>query len=141
MTPTVSIGSTDLHSMAQLYLGGPHDKFTMFVEVDSPRQQVPIPNRSEFAALVKGLQGRLLSDVMHAILEGTRIAFRKAQRPFMSILLQNKSEYCIGQFLQFKMMEVMYLGYLMDVNPFDQPHVELYKAETRRILESDGGLS
>ncbi len=36
--------------------------------------------------------------------------------------------------MQFKMIETIYLGYLLDVNPFDQPDVESYKKETREIL-------
>ena len=36
--------------------------------------------------------------------------------------------------LQLKMMEIMYLGYFLDVNPFDQPNVEMYKRETQRLL-------
>ena len=47
----------------------------------------------------------------------------------------NASEGEIGLFMQFKMIEMMYLGHLFEVNAFDQPHVELYKIETKRILE------
>ena len=41
----------------------------------------------------------------------------------------------IGAFMQFKMIEMMYLAKLLKVNAFDQPHVELYKIETKKILE------
>lgn len=44
ITPTVSIGSTDLHSVAQLYLGGPRDKFTTFVRVEENKSNVGIPH-------------------------------------------------------------------------------------------------
>lgn len=71
---------------------------------------------------------------MDAILEGVKIAFKKGKRPFTVIALPDKSEFSIGQLLQFKMMEMMYLGFLLDVNPFDQPNVEMYKSETRKIL-------
>ena len=47
-------------------------------------------------------------------------------------ICQNK----YGEFLQFKMFEMMYLGKLMNVNTFDQPGVELYKVETKKILDS-----
>jgi glucose-6-phosphate isomerase len=40
----------------------------------------------------------------------------------------------MGQLLQLQMLQIVYLGYLLHVNPFDQPHVELYKKETRKIL-------
>jgi glucose-6-phosphate isomerase len=55
----------------------------------------------------------------------------------MEIKLPYKSEYSIGQFLQFKMIETIFLGYLLDVNPFDQPNVESYKEETRKILQKN----
>ena len=60
MTPTVSIGSTDLHSMAQLYLGGPYDKFTTFVKINKNREIVNIPNNPEYEKLVKSIQSKPL---------------------------------------------------------------------------------
>ena len=50
-------------------------------------------------------------------------------------MLPNKSARTIGGLLQFKMMEMMFLGKLLNVNAFDQPNVESYKRETRAILE------
>jgi glucose-6-phosphate isomerase len=137
ITPTVSIGSTDLHSMAQLYLGGPYDKFTTFVRVENNKEVVNIPKNEEYSKLVKGIQGKSLSVVMDAILTGVQRAFKNGKRPFVEIVLPDKSAYTIGQFLQFKEMEMMYLGFLLNVNPFDQPNVELYKIETKKILESE----
>jgi len=134
LTPTVSIGSTDLHSVAQLYLGGPFDKFTTFVSVQENFSSIKVPSCLEIKELVAGIQGRSLKTIMDAIFEGTKVAFREKKRPFIEITLPDKSEYSIGQFLQFKMMETVYLGYLLNVNPFGQPNVEDYKRETRRIL-------
>jgi glucose-6-phosphate isomerase len=74
---------------------------------------------------------------MSAMGEGTKAAFRKGKRPFLEIKLPCKSEYSIGQVLQFKMIETIYLGYLLSVNPFDQPNVESYKEETRKILKKN----
>ncbi|MGD0646110.1 MAG: hypothetical protein ABSA75_14495 [Candidatus Bathyarchaeia archaeon] len=137
ITPVVSIGSTDLHSMAQLYLGGPYDKFTMFLSVENSNSHIKVPTLKEYSKLVYGVQGQSLESIMGAIVEGTKAAFRKGGRPFMEIKLPCKSEYSIGQFLQFKMIETIYLGYLLDVNPFDQPNVESYKEETRKILQKN----
>jgi len=47
ITPTVSIGSVDLHSMAQLYLGGPFDKFTTFVKIENNHHQLSLPDKSQ----------------------------------------------------------------------------------------------
>lgn len=134
MTPTVSIGSTDLHSMAQLYLGGPYDKFTTFVRIKNNRAFIDVPFVECFSELVSAIQGKSLRDIMDAILEGTEEAFKIGKRPFIEITMPDKSEYSVGQLLQFKMMETIYLGHLLRVNPFDQPNVESYKSETRKIL-------
>jgi glucose-6-phosphate isomerase len=135
ITPTVSIGSTDLHSMAQLYLGGPYDKFTTFVRIDKNKDTVTVPIQPQDAELVQGIKGKSLHKIMNAILSGVQRAFIKGKRPFVEIVLPDKSAYSIGQFMQFKEMEIMYLGYLLGVNPFDQPNVESYKIETKKILE------
>jgi len=135
ITPVVSIGSTDLHSMAQLYLGGPYDKFTTFLSVEKSNSRIVVPTLKLYSKLVHGIQGKSLESIMGAIVEGTKAAFRKGRRPFIEVKLPCKSEYPIGQFLQFKMMETIYLGYLLGVNPFDQPNVESYKEETRKILK------
>ena len=134
ITPDVSIGSTDLHSMAQLYLGGPYDKFTVFLSIKNSNSHINVPRLKRYSKLVNGIQGKSLESIMGAILEGTKGAFRKGKRPFMEAKLRSKSEYALGQFLQFKMMETIYLGFLLGVNPFNQPNVESYKEETRRIL-------
>jgi glucose-6-phosphate isomerase len=137
ITPDISIGSTDLHSMAQLYLGGPHDKFTTFLSVENSNSHINVPTLKEYSKLVDGIQGKSLESIMSAIMEGTKAAFRKGKRPFMEIKIPCISEYSVGQFLQFKMIETIYLGYLLNVNPFDQPNVESYKEETRKILQKN----
>jgi len=134
ITPTVSIGTTDLHSMAQLYLGGPQDKVTTFISVGRNRRTVKLPVDKRFDALVEKLQGRTLHEIMGAIMAGVKIAFKKGGCPYTEIILPDKSAYSVGQLLQFKMLEMMYIGFLLDVDPFNQPNVEAYKKETRKIL-------
>ena len=134
ITPSVSIGSTDLHSVGQLYLGGPYDKFTTFVSVEHLKSQVKIPELNGYSDLVANIQNRPLNDLMQAILQGVKAAYRVGKRPFIEIILPDKTESSIGQFLQLKMMETMFLGALMNLNPFNQPNVENYKSETRKIL-------
>ncbi|MAF36537.1 hypothetical protein CL622_05475 [archaeon] len=135
ITPIVSVGSTDLHSMVQLYLGGPCNEMTMFVDVATNKETIKVPKMNEFNELVPGIQGKSLKVIMDAILQGTLIAFKKTKRPFVTLELANKKPFMIGQFLQLMMMMTMYLGHLLDVNPFDQPNVETYKIETKRLLK------
>jgi len=137
ITPTVSVGSTDLHSVAQLYLGGPYDKFTTFISIRDMGRGPQVPLSNGYSSLIPGIDGRSLGEILSAILEGTKEAFRKDGRPFIEISLPDKSESSIGQFMQLMMMKTMFLGHLLDVNPFDQPDVEKYKRVTRRILAGE----
>lgn len=135
--PTVSIGSTDLHSVAQLYLAGPYNRFTTFVFIGNSITDLYVPEYPEFEALVPHIQGKSLNIIMDAILEGTKRAYFADKRPFICCMIPEKSAYYIGQLMQIKMMEIMYLGFLLNVNPFDQPQVEDYKKETKSILSND----
>lgn len=135
ITPTVSVGSTDLHSVGQLYLGGPDDKFFRFVTVEKSRTNVTVPKMPFFDLLVRGAQGKSADELLWAIINGVQKAFSKKKLPFIELALPDKSEYHIGQLMQIEMIEVMLLGQLFDVNPFNQPNVEDYKEETRKILE------
>jgi len=134
ITPTVSIGSTDLHSMAQLYLAGPYDKYTAFLRVGATREKVVLPKKGEFENLAPQVEGKSFTQLMDAVLSGVQASFRKNRRPYAEIILPEKTEYYVGQLMQMKMIEMMYLAHLLNVNPFDQPKVESYKLEARRLL-------
>jgi len=80
------------------------------------------------------IEGKDISDIMNSILNGVRISYEKNKLPFMEIEFAEINEYSLGQFLQFKMIEMMYLAHLLGINAFDQPDVEDYKNETRKML-------
>jgi glucose-6-phosphate isomerase len=136
LLPTISIGSTDLHSVAQLYLASRDNRFTTFVSVEKNNTHLQIDDFKEFEELVPFIQNKPLSTIMNAILEGTKNTYLHDNRPFVSWTLPEKSAFYIGQFMQIKMIEMMYLGYLLNVNPFDQPEVEKYKKQTKKILKN-----
>jgi glucose-6-phosphate isomerase len=133
ITPTVSIGSTDLHSSVQLYLSGPYNRFATFVKVE-PKNKIKISKDKEFEEIIGGIQGKTLSDIMDAIYQGTKLAFIKGKRPFNQIHIRKK-EHDLGQYMQYEMIKIIILAHLLNVNPFDQPNVEEYKQETRNILK------
>jgi len=136
ITPTISIGSTDLHSVGQLYLGGPKDKITTFIYSETIPKNVEVPNERIFPNVVEIISGKSMKHIIRAILDGVKASYGKGKLPFMEVVLDDISVHSLGQFMQFKMMEIMYLGRLMNVNAFDQPSVESYKTETKQILES-----
>lgn len=136
ITPTVSVGSTDLHSMVQLHLGGPRNTITTFVTVSKRFHELQIPEKSLISPLIDYANGQKISTVMNALLEGISRTYQQKKLPFMTINFPEKNAFYYGQFFQWKMIETVYLAYLFNINPFDQPLVESYKKETRAILKS-----
>jgi glucose-6-phosphate isomerase len=133
--PTVSIGSADLHSMLQLYLGGPKNRYTTFVTARHGTD-ISVPDEKLFGFLDAHIQNKPAGEILEAIYAGVRASYADEKLPFSEIVLGSISEYSLGGFLQFKMIETMLLGKLMNIDAFDQPAVEAYKSETRRILNS-----
>lgn len=132
--PTVSLGTRDLHSVAQLYVGGPQERFTTFMTVAENKSNVVLPTYHEFEKLVANMQGLPLSSIMQAIFDGVCATYHKRSLPFVTMTIVQKSAFYIGQLLQVMMIEVIYTGHLLGVNPFDQPDVERYKSETKNRL-------
>ncbi len=110
--PTISIGSTDLHSLGQLYLSGPKNRFTCFVSTMAKKR-----------------------DAVEAILKGVKASYKKRGLAFMEIELKAITPQELGEFMEFKMIETILLAKLLGVNAFNQPAVELYKKETRKVLK------
>jgi glucose-6-phosphate isomerase len=135
ITPIVSIGSTDLHSMAQLYLGGPRDKITLFMYVPE-RTLLKVPKHGLFLDLVPAVSGKSPDTIMQAIYGGTVAAYHTHRLPYCEAFLPSISPYALGMFMQWHMLAVMYLGEMWHVNTFDQPNVEDYKKVTKQILEA-----
>jgi glucose-6-phosphate isomerase len=135
ITPLVSLGTVDLHSVVQLYLGGPHDKFTTFVTIARNAYAVDVPV-TVFSSLQPYSSSKSLLCIKQAIIEGLSGAYRNGGRPFMMIELSELSPYSLGEFMQCQMIMMTYLGYLLGVNPFDQPEVEMYKSITRDLLSA-----
>src|SRR3989344_493089 len=112
ITPTVSISSTDLHSVGQLYLGGPKDKITTFIYGENLQDQISVPGKAVFN-LVDVISGKPIQKIMNAIVGGVKIAYQKQTAPFMEVVLNGTSEESLGEFMRFKMIEIMCLGKLM----------------------------
>ncbi len=135
MVPTVSIGSTDLHSVEQMNLAFPKSSARTLVRVNAPHWEHEfVASDNVFAPIVPGVAGRAPCQVMEAIYGGLKETYQKRGVPFAEIELQNLSLETLGMFLQFEMCMVMHLAHLLHINAFDQPNVEEYKQATRRIL-------
>ncbi len=134
ITPIVSIGSTDLHSMAQLYYGGPDDKFTNIIYSFKGDINL-VPREMKMPGLVEDIGGKSFEGITTAIVGGVKAAYELKQRPYIEIDMEGITPYELGYYLQFRMIEMMYLAKLMNVNAFNQPAVEGYKEATRKLLK------
>ena len=136
ITPLVHVGTTDLHSVLQLCLAGPKDKYTTFVTVDKEDEEFNIPSVEGLTSIVPDLSGKSLGAVRSIIAESVMKAYKKRKLPFTHVQLAERNEESIGAFLQLKMLEVMFLGVLLDVNVFNEPNVEEYKNIAREALKN-----
>lgn len=130
MLPTVSIGSSDLHSMAQFYFGGPRIVVSTLIFFEPCDQKIHVPPNHPFSVVKHGPS---VSSLTRGLFESVVRTYAKEGRPLMSWALSKKAS-DLGYFMQMKMLEVVYLAALLEVNAFDQPEVELYKNEARGLI-------
>lgn len=135
ITPISAIGSTDLHSMAQLFLAGPKDKTYRFVDVHDFATDFKTPKSGILNELSPDACSKDAGKILNTICTGVKTAFEKSSLPLLSIRLSHIDELNLGYLMQMEMIEMILLGDLMGVNPFDQPAVERYKTETKRLMQ------
>jgi glucose-6-phosphate isomerase len=131
LLPEVSVGTTDLHATAQLYIEGPQNRITTLVRLTEP-SSVTIPHE-ETLETVQGLAGKTPEAVHAAIYAGVTTAYAEKGIPFTEVVLQNPAS--CGSFMHAKMIETLLVAHSVNINPFNQPAVELYKSKARRLLE------
>ncbi len=122
-TPVISIGPTDQHSQLQLYSDGPNDKTFTFLTTRKTKNDIIIP-RSEFHEY---LSGKSLFSILQFELEATERSLTLEGKPTMRITLDDNSPFSIGELIAFYETSIVYLGYLLNINVFDQPGVEMSK--------------
>jgi len=115
VTPIVSTCPKDHHSLLQLYLDGPKDKFFTF-----------------FSSLEK--KNRKIESIINAQCEATKNIFKKKKIQYRHFIFNKNDESELGSVFTFFVLETILLARLMNVNPFDQPAVEQIKIETKKIL-------
>ncbi len=130
ITPVRGLGPNDQHSMLQLYLDGPQDKiYSLFYTKDNS-SPLKISDAEEF----EYMSGKKLHDINSANFEATLKALSSTGAPTRSVILQDLSAKSIGALVMHSMLEVIILGHMMQLNPFNQPGVEKIKRESNRII-------
>lgn len=135
ITPIYSVGTVDLHSMTQLYLDGPRNVFTTFISLEQfENNDVCDPQNYLENTEMSKISNKTQSELMTIVFNAVKKAYTKQELSFNEITLPKLDAYHIGQLLQIGMLTTIFLGKLMNVNPFNQDAVELYKEEIRNQL-------
>ena len=131
--PIISSMPKDNHSLLQLYLDGPKNNFFTFF-FSHERENIKII-KNKYFHFSDYLKNQTIGNVLASKKLATENVFLKKKIPYRSFYVHKKNEEVLGEIFTFFILEVILLGKVMNVNPYDQPSVELVKKETIRILK------
>ena len=132
LLPIVSNMPKDNHSVMQLYLDGFKNNFYTFFYTNELKSECL--KSSQILSSQKFLRGKNLSNIMYAQKIATENIFNKKKIPFRSFEIKKRNEKTLGELFCFFILETILIGKLLNVNPYDQPAVELIKKETKKLL-------
>ena len=130
--PIVSIMPKDNHSVMQLYLDGFNSNFFTFFYVNEEKSD-QIKN-NKLLSTQRFLKNKYLSNILYAQKKATENVFLKKNIPFRSFEIRQRNESTLGELFTFFVLETILLGRCLNLNPYDQPAVELIKQETNKLL-------
>ena len=138
LMPTSCIFSTDLHSMGQFLQDGSRTMFETYVDIKNTREDFYIePLEGNFDGL-NFLADQNMSVVNRKAMEGTIMAHNDGGVPIGVIEVDSLDAYNVGYLIYFFWKACAVSGYLLSVNPFDQPGVESYKKNMFALLGKPG---
>ena len=130
--PTISSMPKDNHSVMQLYLDGPKNNFFTFFHVKEKKSNQI--NNSTILSSYGYLKNKNLGQIILSQKIATEKVFSDKNIPFRSFEIINRDEKTLGEMFCFFILETILLGKALNVNPYDQPSVELIKKETKKLL-------
>ena len=133
INPMVSFVPKDHHSLLQLYLDGPKDKFFTFFN-STTKENITKINKKIIPENMNFLKNKNLKSIIYAQSEATKNIFKSKKIPFRQITFNKKNEEELGKIFTFLVLETLLLSRLMKINPFDQPAVEEVKIETKKFF-------
>ena len=138
ITPLFLKGTTDQHSVLQLLIEGPFDKFIIFMAPKKYRKEIKVSEEIIRDERINYLQGREYSSLIKSEYLATKAALKKNGRPNVSIEFDKIDEFNIGRAIYMLEYGIIALGEMLNINPIDQPGVELGKKYTYGIMGRKG---
>jgi glucose-6-phosphate isomerase len=130
--------TTDLHSMGQWMQEGVRTVFETFLLVKNTRSTLTVPQFADDSDELNYLAGKSFEEINRQAYAGTLFAHLDGGVPASTIVLDDRSEETLGQLFYFFEKAIGLSGYLLRVNPFDQPGVEAYKKNMFALLGKKG---
>jgi len=130
--------TTDLHSMGQFIQEGSRIMFETVFELQNPGGTIVMEEEPEDIDGLNYLAGKTVEYVNKCALQGTTMAHIEGGVPNLKIIIPDRTEYSLGQLLYFFEFACGVSGYILGVNPFDQPGVEFYKKNMFALLGKTG---
>lgn len=136
--PASVTNTTDLHSMGQYIQQGERLMFETVLRIKSSNRRVEIPFDEEDNDGLNYLYGKTVGDCNLIAEQGVSLAHKDGGVPSMVIEINNVTEYNLGALYYFFEFSCALSGYILGVNPFDQPGVEMYKRNMFALLDKPG---
>jgi len=132
LLPVVSLMPKDNHSVMQLYLDGFRNNFfTFFYTHENDSSKI---NNDSVLLEQEFLKNKDINQIMYAQKKATEIVFKKKKIPYRSFEIRKRDEKTLGELFCFFIIETILIGKTLNINPYDQPAVELIKKQTKKIL-------
>lgn len=129
-TPIAAVGATDQHAQVQLFMEGPRDKTVTFVDVESHPDDLAIPHGEGAPADLAYLRGHSFGELLRTECRATARALARQGRPTMTLRVSSVDAWHLGGLFMLFELATIYAAGLYDVDPLDQPGVELGKQLT-----------
>ncbi|CAG9620979.1 glucose-6-phosphate isomerase [Sutcliffiella rhizosphaerae] len=130
--------STDLHSLGQYVQEGRRDLFETIIKVETPRHELTVEEEASDLDGLNYLAGETVDFVNTKAYEGTMLAHTDGGVPNLVVNIPSMDAYTFGYLVYFFEKACAMSGYLLGVNPFDQPGVEAYKVNMFALLGKPG---
>jgi glucose-6-phosphate isomerase len=130
--------TTDLHSLGQYIQDGQRILFETVLSLKSSRGKLTIPMEKDDSDQLNFLAGKSLYEINKSAENGTILAHNDGKVPIIIINIPLLDVYTLGQLIYFYEIACGISGYILDVNPFDQPGVEAYKKNMFALLNKPG---
>tara|TARA_B100000900_G_scaffold270824_1_gene231270 strand:+ start:1336 stop:2487 length:1152 start_codon:yes stop_codon:yes gene_type:complete len=132
LLPIISNMPKDNHSVMQLYLDGFKNNFFTFFYVNEKKSEKI--NNKKILISQNFLKNKKISNITYSQFKASEVVFMDKNIPFRSFEIKKRDEKTLGELFTFFILETILIGKCLNLNPFDQPEVELIKKETKKIL-------